>query len=55
MASDEVRLNGVVIGRTVLKGAKLEGGRVSFSIGFKPDHVGIMHAGARELDKDGDR
>lgn len=53
MASDrEVRLNGVTVGRVTVGAAKAKGGRVSVAIGFKRDHVGMMHAAAREMDRE---
>ena len=55
MASDEVRLYGVRIGRLTTSTKRDRSGRVSVVIGFKRDHVGMMHAAARSLDEDRDR
>ena len=55
MASDEVRLHGVTVGTVSIKPYSSSRGRVGVRLGFKPDHVGIMHAAARSLDKGEDR
>lgn len=56
MASDEVRLHGVTVGRVrVEMPARRTGKTVSASLKFAPDHVGIMHAAARSLDQGEDR
>lgn len=56
MASDEVRLHGVTVGRVRLEmGGRRSGKTVRASLQFKPDPVGIMHAAARSLDEDEDR
>lgn len=53
--SDEVFANGVRIGRVVLASVAMPDppakGRATLSLRFQPDHVGMMHAAARELDK----
>ena len=52
MASDEVRLHGVTVGRvSVEMGGRRSGKTVRASLKFKLDHIGIMHAAARSLDK----
>jgi len=54
MASDEVRLHGVTVGRvSVEMGGRRSGKKVRASLKFKPDHIGIMHAAARSLEKGG--
>ena len=56
MASDEVRLHGVSVGRvSVEMGGRRSGKTVRASLKFKPDPIGIMHAAARSLDKGEDR
>lgn len=56
MASDEVRLHGVTVGRvSVEMGGRRSGKTVRASLKFKPDHICIMHAAARSLDKGEDR
>lgn len=50
--SDPVRVNGVVVGRVSVSPLKVERGRASVSVAFKPDPIGIMHAGAKELDRE---
>lgn len=56
MASDEVRLHGVTVGRvSVDLGGRRGGMALRASLQFAPDHVGIMHAAARAMDKGEDR
>lgn len=58
MASDEVRLHGVTVGRVIVEmGGSGHGPdkTVRASLKFKPDHIGIMHAAARSIDKGEDR
>lgn len=54
MAS-EVKIHGVTVGRVTVSPAKVSSsspGRVSVSVGFKPDRIGMMHAAAREMDRE---
>lgn len=54
--SDEVRIHGVTVGRANIRIVGTRHGKtVAASLRFTPDHVGIMHAGARALDKGEDR
>lgn len=56
MASDEVRIHGVTVGRvSVEMGGRRSGKTVRASLKFKPDHIGIMHAAARAMDEGKDR
>ncbi len=56
MASNEVRLHGVTVGRVnVEMEAHRSGKTVRASLKFKPDHIGIMHAAAKAMDKGEDR
>ncbi len=52
--SDEVRLHGVTVGRASVEMIS-RGTYLRASLRFTPDHVGIMHASARALDKGEDR
>jgi hypothetical protein len=53
--SGEVIINRVIVGRVVCGNTLTDiEGRLCLSLGFKMDHVGMMHAQARELDKDQD-
>lgn len=53
---DEVRLHGLVIGRVSVDLARNPSAKgASATIKFKPDHVGMMHAAARDLDKERER
>ena len=50
--SDEVRAHGVTVGRVSIEMAARRCGKtLRASLSFKPDHIGIMHASARGLDK----
>lgn len=49
---DRVRVDGVTVGRIIVHPSRRNGKRLSVALGFKPDRVGIMHLGAKSLDKD---
>lgn len=56
LGGDPIRLHGVTVGRVIVEmGGRRSGKTVRASLKFKPDHIGIMHAAARSLDKGEDR
>jgi hypothetical protein len=53
---ETIQLHGVTVGRvSVEMGGRRSGKTLRASLQFKPDHVGMMHAAARSLDKGEDR
>lgn len=50
--SDPVRVNGVIVGHTSAGPVRRHKGGVSISATFKPEPIGILHAWARELDRE---
>jgi len=50
-----VDVNGVTVGRVIVGNSLTDiEGKLCLSLKFQIDHIGMMHAGARELDKDKD-
>lgn len=56
LGGEAIAVHGVTVGRvSVEMGGRRSGKTVRASLKFKPDHIGIMHAAARSLDKREDR
>ena len=56
LGGEAISLHGVTVGRVSVEMSGRRSGKTArAALQFKPDHIGIMHAAARSLDKGEDR